>query len=134
MNSSIDAARAEVWWHNKLQGASLACGLALAAVLAFGTPEWRNGREIPRPAAPASVAAATYASPDSSVMYIVGSAAEKLALERALGDRGLTGGAGASILVAEDFSGRSPYEILAGEVDPSVQIIDLMDDRVGPTQ
>jgi hypothetical protein len=67
-------------------------------------------------------------------MYFVDSEAEKLALESALSDRSLTGGPEASILVAEDLRGRSPYEILAGEVDSSVQIIDLMDDRASPTQ
>jgi hypothetical protein len=60
-------------------------------------------------------------------MFIVGSDAERLALESALSDRSLTGGAEASILVAEDLRGRSPYDFLAGEVDPSVQIIDLTD-------
>jgi len=135
MNPTIDTTQADVWWHNKLQGVSLACGLALAAVLAFGTPEWRDGSEKPRrPAASASVATPKYPNPGPSVMYIVDSEAEKLALESALGDHSLTGGARASILVAEDLRGRSPNEILAGEVDSSVQIIDLMDDRVGPTQ
>ena len=135
MNSRIDTTQADVWWHNKLQGVSLGCGLALAAVLAFGSPDWRDGSEKPgRPAAAASVAMPEYPSPGPTVMYIVGSEAEKLALESALSDRSLTGGAEASILVAEDLRGRSPYEILAGEVDASVQIIDLMDNRAGPTQ
>jgi hypothetical protein len=134
MNSTIDT-QADVWWHKKLQGVSLACGLALAAVLAFGSPDLGDGSDKPRrPAAAASVATPKYPKPGPSVMYIVDSEAEKLALESALGDRSLIGGVGVSILVAEDLRGRSPYEILAGELDASVQIIDLMDDRAGPTQ
>jgi hypothetical protein len=135
MNSRIDTTQADVWWHNKLQGVSLGCGLALAAVLAFGSPDWRHGSDKPSPPATApSVATPKYPDPSPAVMFIVGSDAERLALESALSDRSLTGGAEASILVAEAVGEPSPYDILAGEVDPSVQIIDLREDRADPTQ
>jgi hypothetical protein len=128
MNPTIDSTQADVWWHNKLQGVSLACGLALAAVLAFGSPDWRDGSEKPRPPATApSVATPRYPSPGPTVMYIVGSEADRVAVESTLIERTLVGVAEPSILVFEAVGGQSPYQIFAGEIDPSVQIVDLTD-------
>jgi hypothetical protein len=135
MNSTIDTSLGTSWKRNLVQGLSLACGLALAAVLAFGTPDWRDGpAELRPPATAPSVATPKYPDPSPAVMFIVGSDAERLALESALSERSLTGSAEASILVAEAVGEPSPYDILAGEVDPSVQIIDLRERRADPTK
>jgi hypothetical protein len=61
------------------------------------------------------------------VIYIVGSEADRVALESTLIERTLVGVAEASILVLEATGAQSPYHILGAEIDPSVQIIDLTD-------
>jgi hypothetical protein len=128
MNSTIDTTQADVWWHNKLQGLSLACGLALAAVLAFGTPDWSDGPSNARsPAAAAPASMPEYPRSGPVVVYIVGSEADRVAVESTLTERSLVGVAEPSILVFEAVGGQSPYQIFAGEIDPSVQIIDLTD-------
>jgi hypothetical protein len=134
MNSTIDTTLgSSVWWRNVMQAVSLVCGLALAAVLAFGMPDLAGG---PAPSQAsvhtASPAAPEYAGRGPAVLYIVDSEADRLALESTLNERDLLMAAGqmastsyAEVSIFVPPAGQSPYHILAGEVDPQVQIIDL---------
>ena len=61
------------------------------------------------------------------VVYIVGSEADRVAVESTLIERTLVGVAEPSVLVFEATGAQSPYHILGAEIDPSVQIIDLTD-------
>jgi hypothetical protein len=116
------------WWRNIMQAATLVCGLALAAVLAFGTPDWSDGPSKARsPAAAAPASMLEYPRSGPVVVYIVGSEADRVAVESTLIERTLVGVAEPSILVFEAVGGQSPYQIFAGEIDPSVQIVDLTD-------
>jgi hypothetical protein len=134
MNSTIDTTLGSgAWWRNVMQACSLVCGLALAAVLAFGMPDLAGGSAPGRPAGPvASSAAPEYASRGPVLLYIVDSEADRLALESTLNERDLLMAAGqmastsyAEVSILVPPAGQSPYHILADEVDPHVQIVDL---------
>jgi hypothetical protein len=126
MNSTSDTTLESAWWRNAMQAVSLVCGLALAAVLAFGAPDWTGGpSRASNPVAAAPAPAPKYLDPGPVALYIVDAEADRLALESALSERSIAGGAEASILVAEALGGRTPYDVLSDELDPSVQIIDL---------
>jgi hypothetical protein len=129
MNTTIDTTpESSAWSRNVMQAVSLVCGLALAAVLAFGTPDWYAGpSKVGSPAAAALAWTPEYPRSGPVVVYIVASEADRVAVESSLIERSLVGVAEPSILVLEATGAQSPYDILADEIDPSVQIIDLTD-------
>ena len=127
MNSAIETPRESLWWSNVTQSVSLICGLALAAVLAFGFPDWPETSGTAGHPAREPVSPPKPANQSPVLIYIVDGEADRLALESIVNESGLAHDAEVSILVADAIGTASPYDVLADEISPSAQIIDLTD-------
>ena len=130
MNTTIDTTIESPWWRTAVQGLTLACGLALAvgAVIAAGASnESATARTVSVEGIGPQLQLPSQAK-ERSYVFIVGSPADAINLERALNELvegSMFGAREASIVVAEKEEALRDYLQTSNDTGPDVAIIDL---------